>query len=95
MTHVPPHGTPPTAPPSLAEHVLRASVRDPEWREAVLGDLREEFAGVVQHRGGSAARRWYWRESLPLAARFAASRVLPAAAHRAGAAPSRSPASRR
>ncbi len=64
-------------PPSLAETVLRLSVRDPEWREAVLGDLREEHAVVSAQRGAAAARRWYWRQALPLAVRFAASRVLP------------------
>ncbi len=70
----------PATPPAVAERLLRLSVRDAEWRDAVLGDLREEYAGMFQARGSAGARRWYWRQSLPLAARFAVSRVLPAAA---------------
>lgn len=67
-------------PPRLAERLLRASVRDPEWREAITGDLREELAVFAAARGGSAATRWYWRQAVPLAARFLASRVVPALA---------------
>jgi putative ABC transport system permease protein len=70
----------PATPPAVAERLLRLSVRDPDWRDAVLGDLREEYAGMLQKRGPRGAQRWYWRQSLPLAARFALSRVLPAAA---------------
>lgn len=71
--------TSPLAPPSLPERLLRASVRDPEWRDAIAGDLREEFAAVAASRGAGAARRWYWRHTLPLAARFLAGRVVPSA----------------
>ena len=70
----------PATPPAVAERLLRLSVRDPDWRDAVLGDLHEEYAGMLQERGPAGAQRWYWRQSLPLAARFALSRVLPAAA---------------
>lgn len=70
--------TPAPVPPPLAETLLRLSIRDREWREAVLGDLREEQAAVQAARGAGAARRWYWRQAMPLAARFAASRVVPA-----------------
>ena len=45
---------------------------------AVSGDLREEFASLVSRRGQAAAARWYWRQALPLAARFTAGRVVPA-----------------
>ena len=65
-------------PPAFAERLLRASVRDAEWRDAVSGDLREEFATLVARRGPAAAARWYWRQALPLAARFTAGRVVPA-----------------
>ena len=68
----------PLIPPSLAERLLRASVRDAEWRDAVSGDLREEFAGLAAVRGTAAATRWYWRQALPLAARFAIGRLVPA-----------------
>ena len=64
-------------PPAAAERLLRLSVRDPEWRDAVTGDLREELATVMRQRGAAAARRWYWRQSLRLTARFAAGRVIP------------------
>lgn len=65
-------------PPTFAERLLRASVADPEWREAISGDLREELATVAARRGPAAATRWYWRQVLPLAVRFAVGRVLPA-----------------
>ncbi len=65
-------------PPAFAERLLRASVRDAEWRDAVSGDLREEYATLVARRGPAAAARWYWRQALPLAARFTAGRVVPA-----------------
>ncbi len=72
--------TPTPPPPRLAERFLRLSVRDPAWREAVLGDLREELAVVVARQGAGAGRRWYWRQALPLAARFAMSRLVPGVA---------------
>ncbi|MGE0360557.1 MAG: ADOP family duplicated permease [Vicinamibacterales bacterium] len=65
-------------PPDWAERLLRAAVRDADWRDAVSGDLREEFAAVASRAGHAAARRWYWRQALPLAARFAAGRIVPA-----------------
>ncbi len=65
-------------PPRLAETLLRLSVRDADWRDAVTGDLREELATVAAARGPAAATRWYWRQVLPLAARFAIGRVVPA-----------------
>jgi hypothetical protein len=69
---------PPHLPPSLAERLLRASVRDAEWRDAVSGDLREEFASLAAVRGTTTATRWYWRQALPLAARFTIGRLVPA-----------------
>ncbi|MEZ5419833.1 MAG: ABC transporter permease [Vicinamibacterales bacterium] len=71
--------TTPAAPPAFAERLLRASVVDAEWRESITGDLREEYAAVTAARGAAAARRWYWRQALPLAARFLAGRVIPSA----------------
>lgn len=67
-------------PPALPERLLRATVRDPEWRDAISGDLREEFGALAARHGHSAARRWYWRQSVPLAARFAMSRLVPSVA---------------
>jgi hypothetical protein len=46
-------------PPALAERIVRASLA-PVDRQAVMGDLQEEFA-VLEARGGrAAASRWYW-----------------------------------
>lgn len=70
--------TSPTTPPLSAERLLRLSIRDLEWRDAVTGDLREEFAELTRRRGVAVARQWYWRQSLALTARFAAGRVIPA-----------------
>ena len=63
-------------PPLLAERLLRRQIRDADWRDAVLGDLREEFGVALRRRGAAAARSWYWRQSLRLAGRFALGRVL-------------------
>lgn len=71
-----------TTPPRLAERLLRAAVRDAEWRDAITGDLREELTALAATRGPSAARRWYWRQALPLAVRFAIGRLVPAATPR-------------
>ena len=68
---------PPPSPPPLAERILRLTIRDSEWREAVSGDLREEFAEAVGRHGLPAARASYWRHALGLAARFAAGRLVP------------------
>jgi putative ABC transport system permease protein len=68
----------PVIPPDWAERLLRATVRDADWRDAVTGDLREEFASLATRHGVAAARRWYCRQAVPLAARFAAGRIVPA-----------------
>ena len=50
------------SPPSIAVRLL-ASRLSREWRDYVLGDLEEEFrthAAVSP----SAARAWYWRQTL-------------------------------
>ena len=43
--------TPPPQLPTLAESLLRRSILDADWREAVTGDLREEFAEHARRRG--------------------------------------------
>ena len=68
-----------TTPPPFAERLLRAAVRDPEWRDAITGDLREELASLAARRGAAVARRWYWRQAVPLALRFVVGRIVPAA----------------
>jgi predicted permease len=51
------------APPPLAERLLAATIRDREWRDSIIGDLREEFAAVRRQLGMKRARRWYWRQA--------------------------------
>jgi predicted permease len=63
--------------PALAESLLRRSIRDADWREAVTGDLREEFVEHARRMGSVSARRWYWRQALLLSLRFTTSRVMP------------------
>lgn len=53
-------------PPRIAERLLAAAVRDSDWRDSILGDLREEFGAMVASAGGNAARRWYWRQALTI-----------------------------
>lgn len=48
-------------PPRLAEMLVSASL-DGAYRDAVLGDLREEFMGRLASEGPRSARRWYWRQ---------------------------------
>jgi putative ABC transport system permease protein len=72
----------PPGPPPLAERALQLAIREPEWREAVAGDLREEFIGIARRHGQSAARRWYWWQALGLGARFLVARVIPKATPR-------------
>ncbi|MDP1572326.1 MAG: ADOP family duplicated permease [Vicinamibacterales bacterium] len=67
------------APPPFAERLIRAAIRDAEWREAVTGDLREEFSALAARHGATIARRWYWRQAVALALRFAAGRLRPGA----------------
>ncbi len=50
-----------TRPPRLAESLLRLALPADD-REAVLGDLTEEFAARVARDGRPAARRWYRRQ---------------------------------
>jgi hypothetical protein len=49
--------------PRLAERLLTWSLAAAD-REAVLGDLQEEFAALAAASGLSAARRWYWTQTL-------------------------------
>jgi hypothetical protein len=34
----------------------------PDQREAILGDLHEEFSAVANHIGIRSARHWFWRQ---------------------------------
>src|SRR4029450_13846991 len=56
------------APPLLAERALALAVGDPEWRDAILGDLREEFLSMARRHGLPYARRWYWTQAVGVVA---------------------------
>ncbi len=49
--------------PRAPHWLLRLLLRGDE-REALLGDLVEEYPAVVRERGPRAARRWFWRQAL-------------------------------
>jgi hypothetical protein len=51
-------------PPRTAELLLEALGADAELRDAVVGDLAEEFAIRAAYDGVRPARRWYWHEAL-------------------------------
>ncbi|MCC7032918.1 MAG: ABC transporter permease [Acidobacteria bacterium] len=72
----------PHLPPAFAESLLRRSIANTEWRDAVSGDLREEYADLARRRGVAVARRWYWRQALGLALRFSTGRLIPMVAPR-------------
>jgi hypothetical protein len=50
-------------PPPAAERLLRWSLL-PEDRDAVLGDLHEEFITLGAAAGPRAATRWYWMQAV-------------------------------
>ncbi|MBC7896153.1 MAG: hypothetical protein H7066_12130 [Cytophagaceae bacterium] len=51
-------------PPRMAELLLEGFGADPGYRDAMLGDLAEEFGERVDRDGLAAARRWYARETV-------------------------------
>jgi putative ABC transport system permease protein len=65
-----------TNPSPFAERVLSLVVRDPEWREGVIGDLREERAKLARRVGESRARRWHRRQCLSITVRYGLMRLL-------------------
>ena len=50
-------------PPRIAHALLRLAYRG-DAREAIAGDLEEEYQEVAQQRGAIHARLWYWRQVL-------------------------------
>jgi putative ABC transport system permease protein len=61
---------------NLAEGVLSFVVRDAQQREAIIGDLREERLRYAARVGAARAARWHLRQSLAIALRYGALRVL-------------------
>ena len=53
-----------TTPPRFTETVLSTLGASPEYRDAVVGDMAEEFAWRVRWDGEAAALAWYHREAL-------------------------------
>lgn len=52
------------APLRTIELLLASLGAQPDFRDAVIGDLAEEFAQRAEHDGLGAARRWYYREAV-------------------------------
>ena len=63
------------SPPLLAERALAFAIGDPDWRDAIVGDLREEFVRMARRHGLPYARRWYWTQAMGVAAHRAVARV--------------------
>jgi putative ABC transport system permease protein len=70
----------PTVPPPLAERLLGRALAGHVYRDDILGDLHEAFAGVAIRRGAATARAWYAAQAVRLAARAAVQRALRAPA---------------
>ena len=63
-------------PPRLATLLLEMCAPR-EGREEILGDLNERFLDVLQYRGRTAARRWYWAQVVRSCGGFAKQRLSP------------------
>jgi CubicO group peptidase (beta-lactamase class C family) len=74
---------PALAPPPFAERTLGALVADALLREAVLGDLAEEFAERCALHGPARARRWYRVQAARSAPPLLAATCWPASGGRA------------
>lgn len=55
-----------TPPPRGATRLVARAFRGDPAAAAILGDLIEDFVRVLESRGRTAARLWYWREALGL-----------------------------
>lgn len=55
------------SPPRRVELLLEALDGQTDFRDALVGDLAEEFAARAERDGGPAARRWYYREAVRVA----------------------------
>jgi hypothetical protein len=51
-------------PPRIGQIVLESFGASPEFRDPIIGDLAQEYAGRVEQSGIAAARWWYYREVL-------------------------------
>jgi putative ABC transport system permease protein len=60
----------------FAEQLVAVVVRDPEHRDSIMGDLREEYARQVRRLGAARATRWHLRQSAGIAMRYGMARLL-------------------
>jgi putative ABC transport system permease protein len=60
----------------FAEQLVSVVVRDPEHRDSIMGDLREEYARQVRRLGAARATRWHLRQSAGIAMRYGVARLL-------------------
>ena len=60
----------------FAEQLVSVVVRDPEHRDSIMGDLREEYARQARRLGAARATRWHLRQSAGIAMRYGMARLL-------------------
>src|SRR5690349_6389099 len=61
---------------TLGDRVLTVVVRDVDQRDAIIGDLLEEQTRFARRAGEERAPRWHFRQSLSIAVRYGATRLL-------------------
>ena len=66
-----------TQPPRFAERLLGLSLPQQEWRDSILGDLREEYVMTRKQQGAGVAWRWYWAQAFSIGTRGLAARWRP------------------
>jgi predicted permease len=54
-------------PPRLAMRILARALRRHAAAPSILGDLEEDFVHLIESRGLTVARLWYWREAIGIA----------------------------
>lgn len=63
-------------PPELPTRLLARALGQSEASATVLGDLEEDFVRRLREHGRRAAHRWYWKESITLAAEAWVGRIV-------------------
>lgn len=71
-------------PPALAQAILAATAPAHDY-DSVAGDLHEEYLRMLHASGATAAKRWYWRQTLlSIPSLLSYSRWKPSARRRIG-----------
>lgn len=60
----------------FGERLLAMVIRDPDQRDAIIGDLIEERSRLARRAGDARASRWHARQCLSIAFRYGATRLL-------------------